>query len=113
LAHRLILPADDRIVATVAARAGLSPAGPDAPQRSDDLRHRHAFLTAEMGLGVGDYWIDGPDGPLQRVLPDFDIDTRTAWPVATEDLRASETLCALFDALRDAFSAALAREGMS
>jgi DNA-binding transcriptional LysR family regulator len=113
LAHRLILPADDRIVATVAARAGISPADLDAPLRSHDLRHRHALLTAGLGLGVGHHWMDGPDGLLQRVLPDFDVDTRTAWLVATEDLRASKTQRALFDALRDAFSAVLAREGMT
>lgn len=108
LSHRIILPADDRVVTAVAQRAGLDPAHLDTRLTSDDLRHRHALMVAKLGIGTGHHWMERTDPALRRVLPGFTIDTRPVWLVATEDIRTSRTQRAVFDALRDAVVSLLA-----
>jgi len=108
LSHRIILPADDRVVTSVARRAGLDPAGLDTRLTSDDLRHRHALMAAGLGIGTGHHWMERTDPALRRVLPHFTIDTRPVWLVATEDIRTSRTQRAVFDALRDTVASLLA-----
>lgn len=103
--HRLILPTDDRVVAAVAARAGMDPAALAAPLRSDDLRHRHALVAAGLGIGTGHDWMAAAG--LVRVLPAFAVDVRPVWLVATEDIRTSAALRAVHDALGAAVAAAL------
>lgn len=97
--HRMILPADERLVAAVAARASIDPAELHAPLRSDDLRHRHALMAAGLGVGTGHHWMARTDGALVRLLPDFVIDTLPVWQLTTEDVRTSKVLRAVHEVL--------------
>jgi DNA-binding transcriptional LysR family regulator len=90
-----------------AAALGLDPAAIRIVLRSDNSKVRHAALREGMGIGAAFRLLGDREPDLVRVLPEVTVGTLPVWLVAHDDLRRSDALRRVYDALRLRLSDAL------